>query len=71
MHTKHGMKEKLMYVNMLKEEYTVDYIKKHFGIHDTQLKVMWTKYQSIVAYSTIVSLQFELPKVLHNSTVRM
>ena len=45
MHTKHGMKEKLMYVNMLKEGYTVDYIKKHFGINDTQLKVMWTKYQ--------------------------
>ena len=45
MHTKHGMKEKLMYVNMLKEGYTVDYIKKHFGINDTQLMVMWTKYQ--------------------------
>ena len=45
MHTKHGMKEKLMYVNMLKEGYTVDYIKKHFGINDTQLKVMWAKYQ--------------------------
>ena len=45
MHTKHGMKEKLMYVNMLKEGYTVDYIKKHFGINDTQLKVMWVKYQ--------------------------
>jgi transposase-like protein len=30
---------------MLEEGYTIDYIKKQFGINDTQLKVMWVKYQ--------------------------
>ena len=45
MHTKHGFNEKLRYIRMLEEGYTIDYIKKQFGINDTQLKVMWLKYQ--------------------------
>ena len=45
MHTKHGFNEKLRYIRMLEEGYTIDHIKKQFGINDTQLKVMWVKYQ--------------------------
>lgn len=45
MHTKHGFKEKLKYMKMLEEGYTVDYIKNHYGINDTQLQVMWHKYR--------------------------
>ena len=45
MHTKHGFNEKLRYIQMLEEGYTIDYIKKQFGMNDTQLKVMWAKYQ--------------------------
>ena len=46
MHTKHGMKEKLRYIQMLNDGYTVDYIHSKFGINHTQLEVMWIKYQT-------------------------
>lgn len=46
MHTKHGFKEKLKYMKMLERGFTIDYIKKHYGINDTQLNVMWLKYQA-------------------------
>ena len=33
MHTKHGMKEKLRYIQMLNDGYTVDYIHSKLGIN--------------------------------------
>lgn len=42
------MKEKLMYVNMLKEGYTVDYIKKHFDIVDDIKATSMTKFNGLL-----------------------
>ena len=45
MHTKHGFKEKLKYIRMLEEGYTIDYIRRKYGINDTHLNVLWINYR--------------------------
>ena len=43
---KHGYAERLKYMHMLEEGYSIRYIYKHFGINDRQLEYLWARYQS-------------------------
>ena len=43
---KHGYAERLKYMHMLEEGYSVRYIYKHYGINDRLLEYLWARYQS-------------------------
>ena len=43
---KHGYAERLKYMHMLEEGYSVKYIHKNYGINYDLLNCLWAKYQS-------------------------
>lgn len=43
---KHGYAERLKYMHMLENGYSVNYIHKHYGINDSLLSQLWVRYQS-------------------------
>ena len=42
---KHGYAERLKYMHMLENGYSVKYIHKHYGINESLLSQLWAKYQ--------------------------
>ena len=42
---KHGYAERLKYMHMLENGYSAKYIHKHYGINESLLSQLWTKYQ--------------------------
>ena len=42
---KHGYAERLKYMHMLEEGYSVNYIEKHYGINCHLISHLWVKYQ--------------------------
>ena len=46
MRKKHTEEDRLRYMKMLEEGYSLDYIHKHYGIGITLLQSLWIKYQS-------------------------
>ena len=43
---KHGYAERLMYMHMLEEGYSIEYIHRHYGINDALLGYLWLRYKS-------------------------
>ena len=43
---KHGYAERLKYMHMLENGFSVKYIKTHFGINHQLLEYLWARYQS-------------------------
>ena len=43
---KHGYAERLRYMHMLEDGFSVNYIETHFGINHNLLGHLWTRYQS-------------------------
>ena len=43
---KHGYAERLKYMHMLENGFSVKYIKTHFGINPQLLEYLWARYQS-------------------------
>ena len=43
---KHGYAERLKYMHMLENGYSVEYIHKHYGIDKSLLGNLWVRYQS-------------------------
>ena len=43
---KHGYAERLKYMHMLEEGYSVNYIREHYGIDKQLLSHLWTRYES-------------------------
>ena len=46
MRKKHIEEDRLRYMKMLEEGYSLSYIHKHYGIGITLLQSLWIKYQS-------------------------
>ena len=44
-HKKHSIEDRIKYIKMLKEGYSIDYICNHFGFDHHLLSVLWIKYQ--------------------------
>jgi hypothetical protein len=42
---KHGYAERLKYMHMLEDGYSIKYISTHYGIDHKLLRVLWAKYQ--------------------------
>lgn len=42
---KHSIEDRIKYIKMLKEGYSIDYICNHFGFDHHLLSVLWIKYQ--------------------------
>ena len=43
---KHGYAERLKYMHMLEEGYSIEYIHRHYGINDALLGYLWLRYKS-------------------------
>ena len=43
---KHGYAERLKYMHMLENGYSLNYIERHFGINKKLLEYLWVRYQS-------------------------
>ena len=43
---KHGYAERLKYMHMLENGFSIKYIKTHFGINHQLLEYLWARYQS-------------------------
>ena len=46
MRKRHTESDRLHYMKMLEEGYSIDYIHKHYGIGITLLQSLWMKYQT-------------------------
>ena len=42
---KHGYAQRLKYMHMLEEGYSINYIHEHYGINDQLLSSLWVRYQ--------------------------
>ena len=42
---RHGYDDRLKYMKMIEDGYSIDYISKHYGISHKDLDVLWLKYQ--------------------------
>ena len=43
---KHGYAERLKYMHMLEDGYSINYIHEHYGIDKLLLSYLWTRYES-------------------------
>ena len=43
---KHGYAERLKYMHMLEDGYSINYIHEHYGIDKQLLSHLWTRYES-------------------------
>jgi transposase len=45
MRKKHSFEDRLKYMGLLKEGYSINYIKEHYGFNSSLLSSLWEKYQ--------------------------
>ena len=46
MRKRHNYEDRLRYMKMLEEGYSINYIHEHYGIDDTLLSYLWERYQA-------------------------
>ena len=70
MRKKHSYEDRIMYMKMLEEGFSVNYIHDHFGISDGLLKSLWIRYQAEGLSALVRKKPLKVDGTFREKTVR-